>query len=137
MRRFVLDSSVTMAWCFEDESTAYTKRILNLIAEGGATVPAIWPLEIANAVLVGVRAKRLAPLDGNRFLQMIRALPIRTDVVAATVVFEATFNLAKDQDLSSYDASYLELAIRENCPLATLDAKLRKAASRLGVGLLS
>jgi predicted nucleic acid-binding protein len=137
LKRFVLDSSVTMAWCFEDESTAYTKRVLNLIAEGGATVPTIWPLEIANAVLVGMRAKRVLPADGNRFLTMLSGLPIRVDVVTAQIAFEAIFNVARDQALSSYDASYLELAMRENLPLATLDKNLRRAAGRLGVDLLA
>ena len=137
MNRFVLDSSVTMAWCFEDESSAYTKRVLKLIAEGGAIVPTIWPLEIANVVLVGIRAKRVAPEDGNRFLTMLADLPIRIEVASAGIVFGAMFNLANEQGLSSYDAGYLELAMRENLPLATLDKRLRKAAATLGIGLLS
>lgn len=130
----MVDASVTLAWCFDDEATAGTESILDRFSEDEAVVPAIWPLEIANVLLVAERRQRLTEAQARRFLDLLQQLPIHvvdaptglTDVVAA----------GRRHELSSYDASYLVLAERTGAPLATLDRRLAEAAARAGVRLL-
>jgi predicted nucleic acid-binding protein len=137
-KRFVLDASVAVAWCFEDEGTKFTESVLDLLSDGSeAIVPSIWPLEIANALLVGERRKRIAQARVTPILQSIAALPISVMPADARQAFERILPLAREQDLSEYDAAYLELALRQELPLATLDSNLRLSAQRTGVVLLS
>jgi predicted nucleic acid-binding protein len=120
-----------MAWCFEDESTPYSESVLEALAEGEAVVPPIWPLEVANVLLVGERKKRLVPAQSLRFVELLQNLPITLspDVRPPGVLL----GLAREQGLSSYDASYLDLAIRTGLPLASLDGDLLAAADGFGV----
>jgi len=106
-----------------------------LVALEGMTilVPSIWPAEIANAVLVGERAKRLRQPDIQRFTALLEALSPSLDTQAAAEHIHNVLPLARECGLSAYDAAYLELAIRYNAPLATLDGKLQKAARSAGV----
>ncbi len=136
MSRFVLDRSVTMAWCFEDESNKYTERVLDTLVKGEGCVPAVWALEVANVLLVGEQRKRLTTAQSLRFANLIRHLPISVDEGAASRAFGEILALARDHSLSSYDASYLELAIREGLALATQDVSLKRAAKKSGVSLL-
>jgi predicted nucleic acid-binding protein len=133
---FVLDASVAVSWAFEDEISPYTDYVLGTLDSDVARAPAIWPLEITNVVLGSERHGRLQPADTARFISLIRSLPIRTDDVALERAVGAVLNLARAQTLTTYDASYLELAQREALPLATQDDRLRAAAQRLGVSLL-
>jgi len=133
---FVLDCSVTMAWCFEDERTAATDALLARAVEAGAIAPFLWPLEVTNVLLNAVRRKRIPPDAVNQVAQRIAALPIVIDKDGAEMVWGNTFQLAERYALTSYDACYLELAQRKALPLATLDAALRKAAKATGVTLL-
>jgi predicted nucleic acid-binding protein len=133
---FVLDCSVTMAWGFDDEATPFTDGVRDSLVEVRAVVPSIWPLEVANATLVGERRKRLDEARGLRFLALLRALPIVVDDQTSDKAFGEITHLARAHGLSSYDASYLELAIRRGLPLACLDGKLRSAALSAGVSLL-
>lgn len=133
---FVLDNSIAMAWCFEDEATVVADRVLDHLAVDEALAPAVWPLELANAVLTGERRGRLQPADAVRFLDLIRALPITVDDASLDRSIGRIRELASAQALSAYDASYLELAMREGVTLATQDARLRAAATRVGVVLL-
>lgn len=98
-------------------------------------VPAIWSLEVANALLVAERRNRVTREDSSTFLTMIEELPITVDAGTAARVFHETIALAHDHALSSYDAAYLELAIRTELPLATGDEALRRAAAQLGLAL--
>lgn len=137
MNHFVLDASVTLAWGFEDQATPYTERVLDMLSSGQALVPFIWPLEVTNALLVGDRRKRLTRGKVARFLNIVKALPISVDGEGARRTFEDILSIARDQDLSAYDAAYLELAVREGLPLATLDHALKKAAHHAGVSLIN
>ena len=137
MARWVLDASVTLTWCFEDEATPSTDALLAKLRAGDeATVPAHWPVEVANSLLVAIRRERISGEKANRFFQDLRALPIRVDPESSESVFGRVFALAEQFKLTAYDAAYLELAIRESLPLATLDADLRRAAHGAGVPLL-
>ena len=131
MNRFVLDTSVTLAWCFEDESSPAADRILDLLDIGEAVTPAIWPLEVANALLVGERRDRITQSGTARFLRLLRSLSIHVASQTATIEMERLTELARARQLSAYDAAYLELAMREGIPLATLDATLERATKQV------
>jgi len=136
-RRLVLDASVTLAWCFPEESTAYTEGVLDLLAVGGeAATPAIWPFEVANALLVAERRKRITTAQVTSVLQRIASLPINVDPIQVDRAFGQILSAAREEKLTAYDAAYLELATREGLPLATLDDQLRQAARNAGVALL-
>jgi predicted nucleic acid-binding protein len=130
---FVLDCSVTMAWCFDDESTTYTNGVRDSLANVRAAVPSIWPLEVANATIVGERRKRLDEARSQRFIVLLEALPIIVDNETSGRAFGDIVHLARAYQLSAYDAAYLELAIRRGLPLACLDGKLKGAAASAGV----
>ena len=133
MKPFVLDCSVTMAWCFEDEAAGYADRVLKKLAKREAVVPAIWPLEVANVLLVGERRKRLTKADSSRFLELLQGLPITIDVQATSRAFGDIISVARSLTISAYDAAYVELAMREGLQLATRDDSLHKAASKNGI----
>jgi len=132
---FVLDCSVTMAWCFDDEASAYTDGVQDQLGDVRAVVPTIWPLEVANAAIVGERRKRLDEARSTRFFALLSGLPIVVDGDTSEQAFTAIAHLARTHNLSSYDAAYLELAIRRGLPLACLDGKLKAAAQTVGVQL--
>lgn len=135
MNRLVLDASVALRWCFPDPRNPYARSVLRALRSAEAVVPAIWPLEVANALLVAERAKRLPSADAARFLALLEDLDVRVDAPTLSRALRETRSLAKAYGLSSYDAAYLELALRESLPLATLDEALRKAARKAGVQL--
>jgi predicted nucleic acid-binding protein len=133
----VIDASATLPWCFADEATAATNAVLtSLRTDDEAIVPAHWPLEVANALLIAVRRKRISPEDAHHFLVDLESLPIRVDTTTKNLVRARVFPMAGQHGLTVYDAAYLELAIREGLPLATLDHDLRKAARASGVPLV-
>ena len=134
--RFVLDASVAMSWCFEDEAEGYADGILDKLVESEALAPSVWPLEVANVIVVAERRGRLRPTESSRFLHLLRSLPIEVIQEPSEGVTGEILALAREQDLSSYDASYLDLAMREGLPIATLDASLRSAALRCSVPLV-
>jgi predicted nucleic acid-binding protein len=132
---FVLDSSVAIAWCFPDEHAPYPQAVLDSLAGTAAAVPSLWHLEVANALLVGERRGRCTAADVNTWLGFLAALPIRTDPETEARTWSDTLRLARTHGLSTYDASYLELAVRRGLPLAALDGKLKTAAAAAGIGL--
>ncbi len=132
---FVLDCSVTMAWCFDDEGSPYTRSVRDSSAEVRAVVPTIWPLEMANAAIVGERRKRLDQARSQRFFALLSALPIVVDEETGVRAMSDIVHLARANDLSAYGAAYLELAIRRGLPLACLDGKLKPAASAAGASI--
>ncbi len=133
--RFVLDCSVTMSWLFKDEVDNYSESVLSLLRLQGALVPAIWPLEVANVLLTAERRQRVSEAQRVQFTELLVSLPIAVLNRAVDQTFNAILPLAREHKLSSYDASYLELALREGLPLATRDHKLRLAARHCGVPL--
>jgi len=132
----VVDASVAVAWCIQDESTRDAWGVLAKVVESGGVVPSIWPLEMGNALLVAERRKRLTPADTTRLVGILNAFPIRVDDHAARCVNLDVIESARAFGLSAYDGAYLELAVREALPLATFDLALRKAAKKLGVSLV-
>lgn len=133
--KFILDCSVTMSWCFEDEITKYTQGVLNSIKSHTPIVPNIWPLEVSNVLAVAERKKRMTNLQIHTFLEDLACLPIQIDNSTNDRVFGSILTLARQQQLSTYDAAYLELAIRHNALFATLDKQLKKAAAAVGIKL--
>ncbi len=133
---FVLDGSVTMVWGFEDEDDTYAAALLDRMPERHAHVPSLWPLEVANALIVGERRGRITPADAARFLAILDTFPITVDDETAVRAWSDTMHLARAHHLSAYDAAYLELAIRRGLPLATLDDRLKAAATAVGVPLV-
>ncbi len=132
-KNFVLDGSVTMVWGFEDEADEYAEAILERMPDLQAHVPSLWPLEVANALLVGERRCRITSAETARFLAILGAFPITVDDQTVAHAWTDTLHLARAHNLSSYDAAYLELAIRLGLPLAALDGKLKTAAGAMGV----
>lgn len=137
IKRLVLDASVAVAWCFEDESTPFAEHVLDLVSAGAETLaPAIWPLEVANALLTAERRKRITTAQVTALLQRISKLPIAVEPIPLARAFEQVLSTARQHELTEYDAAYVELALREGLPLATLDAKLRRAARSAGIVLV-
>ncbi len=133
MSRFVVDCSVTMAWCFDDETNPYTDAVLDALTANEALVPALWPLEVANVLTLAERHKRITVVQTSTFLRFLQDLPIHIDQQTAHRAFDGILNIARAQRLTAYDAAYLELAVREAAPVATQDQDLRRAANQLGV----
>ena len=133
MSRFVLDCSVTMAWCFEDEVDAYTDAVLDALPGGEALVPCLWPLEVANVLVVGERKKRLTPAQSKRFVELLQSLPVVVEPDSGHRPIGEILVLARELSLSAYDASYLDLAARSGLPIATKDGGLATAAARYGI----
>lgn len=131
----VVDNSVVMAWCFGDVGGPYAEQVLEALADQEALVPAIWPLEVANVLVAAERRRRLTAADSARFLDLLGKLPITVLQEPPERTFGPILSLARETGLSSYDASYLDLAMREGLPLATLDEALAKTARSQGVGL--
>jgi predicted nucleic acid-binding protein len=136
MERFVLDNSVVMSWCFRDADDGYADAVLERLAGGEALVPAVWPLEVANVLVAAERRGRLGEADSARFLRLLNDLPISVLQEPPARVTGEILALAREVSLSAYDASYLDLAMREGVPLATRDEALGKAARRLKVPLV-
>jgi predicted nucleic acid-binding protein len=133
---FVLDTSVTMAWCFENEATPYSAHVLDLLEGDAAVAPSIWPLEVVNVIRNAERRQRLSPADAARFLGLVSGLDITVETTSLERAAGSVLDLARAHGLTSYDASFLDLAMREGLPLATLDARLRTAAEAAGVGMI-
>ena len=133
---FVVDNSVALTWCFEDERTPATTDLLHRVSEAGAWAPGLWPLEAVNVLLAAERRGRLDETRRERLTRFLRMLPIAIDAETTDQSWTATAQLAKRFNLSAYTASYLELAYRLDLPLASLDQKLRQAAAQLGIELL-
>ena len=133
MTTFVLDNSVAMRWLLASNKVSdqrYAELVLRSLANAEAVVPNLWHLEAANVLLSAANRKELEISAVERFTVQLENLPITVDTLTANQVFGHTMSLAKAYRLSSYDAAYLELALRENLPLATLDKHLLKAARR-------
>lgn len=132
----VVDSSVTLTWCFEDEQTAASLALLEQVVEHGAVAPTVWPLEVLNALVMAERRKRVDAAQRQRLTGFLRDLPIALDAETAAQAWSATVQLAERHRLTVYDAAYLELAQRRGLPLASLDNELRAAAEAVGVALV-
>jgi len=131
---FVLDASVALAWCFEDEATAETEAVLEQLAEDSAVAPSLWELEVINVLLLAERRGRITESQTARFVALLTQLPILIDSAGADMA--SVLAAGRHHGLTAYDAVYLVLAEREGIPLATIDGKLRVAAQAAGVPVL-
>ena len=130
---FVLDCSVTMAWYFKDEANAYANAVRRSLSRALAIVPAIWPLEVANILVLGERRLRSTEAEASKWLRYLQLLPIRVDDETSERAWSDILHVARSYRRSAYDAAYLELAIRSGLPLASLDDNLKKTAASAGV----
>lgn len=134
---FVLDASVTMSWLLSDADSSnrqYSAGLLESLKHGAtAMVPVTWALEVANVLARGEARGKVSEAQINAFVEMLAGAPIEADAESCAQALGDTLGLARRYRLSSYDASYLELALRMALPIATLDHDLRKAAHKAGV----
>jgi predicted nucleic acid-binding protein len=134
---FVLDNSVAMRWCFESAAHPYADSVLNRLATGeGAIVPVLWFYEASAVLSRAQNTGMLAATRAAEFITELQSLNITADDAGVVRVFTDVHHLALSYRLTSYDAAYLELAVRLNLPLATLDDELIQAASAAGVPVL-
>ena len=124
----VLDCSTTLAWVYADETTAPVRQVFDLVSQGGAWVPALWRLEVANVLEMSTRRGRHDADFRDATLADLAQLPIQVDGETDSHAWTETLGLAERHKLTLYDAAYLELALRRGLPLATLDRDLRRAA---------
>ena len=130
---FVVDTSVTMAWCFEDEATGATEALLDRLASEGAVAPGLWRLEVSNVLVVAERRGRITEAQSSHFVALLERLPIR---LLDPGSFAELLAIGRRHNLSAYDAAYLALAERTGSPLATLDRGLADACGAAGVRTL-
>lgn len=133
---FVVDNSVVMTWCFKDKTNQYADAILDCLSDATAFVPSIWPLEVVNVLLVAERKKRLSEADSVRFITLLSQLPIIVEHERPERLMKDLLALARSNNLSSYDASYLDLSMRKGIPIATLDTRLITASKKTNIPIL-
>ena len=133
--KFVLDNSVAMRWFFGDgkpKEISYAKNVLENMRRATALVPAIWGLEVSNVIAKAEAKGLVTEARSSIFLEMLKELDIEADVQTYSRSLDDILNIARRYGLSAYDASYLELALREDISLATLDEDLMKSAKKAG-----
>lgn len=133
---FVIDNSVVMSWCFKDEAGRYADAVLDSLKHFTAIAPSIWPLEVGNVLLVAERKKRLGKADSARFIALLSELPIIVEQEPPDRMIKEILALAREHKLSTYDASYLDLAMKKGIPIATLDDRLIGAAEQSNVSIM-
>ena len=134
--RFVLDCSIAISWCLVDENDNYANAILAMMPDSEAYVPGIWSLEIANTLLIAERRNRITTEQSELAIALLQSLLIHVDESTNNYALSSTLLLGRQEGLAAYDAAYLELALRLQLPIATLDTRLAEAATRCGVELV-
>ena len=129
----VVDSSIALTWCFEDEASPETDRLFERVRDDGAVVPGLWHLELGNVLLQAEKRGRITRTDVATRLALIADLPIAVDQETTPRAWREILLLARAEELTLYDAAYLELAERRGLPLMTKDTALADAAKRIGV----
>jgi predicted nucleic acid-binding protein len=135
LKEIVIDASVALAWCFPDEASDYADSVLFAVEDQSVIVPAIWALEVANALLVGERRKRIRQPEIRRFVELVNGLSVVEDRQLFSNTIGNLLPLAREYRLSAYDAAYLDVAARRDIPLATLDGALQKACIAAGIDI--
>ncbi len=133
MNGIAIDASVALAWCFPDEASNYADSVLLALENQTVIVPTIWAVEITNALLVGERRKRIRQPEIRRFVDLLKGLSVVEERQKFAETVSNVLPLAREYDLSAYDAAYLDVAIRHEIPLATLDAAMQKACTAAGI----
>jgi predicted nucleic acid-binding protein len=132
-KNFIVDNSVVMSWCFNDEANPFADSLLSLLEDTTAYVPSLWPLEVVNVLLAAERRKLISETDSIRFLSLLSQLPIIVQHENPEKVMKDILYLARAHNLLSYDASYLDLAVKKGSLLATLNKKMRMAAKSVKI----
>jgi predicted nucleic acid-binding protein len=132
----VIDASLALSWLFADEQTSRGMELLQQVSGTGAVVPSLWRLEIASALETGIKRKRLDTAYRDATIQKLLRLPIETDPDTNDYAWTATLRLSDTHQITVYDASYLELALRRGLPVAAHDDQLAAAAAKAGATLL-
>lgn len=133
---FVIDASVALAWCFGDEVSPVADAALDRLTNEEALVPSIWPLEVANGLRTAERRGRLDLADLARIRELLISLPIQVEAIDLDVALGEVSELARNLNLTAYDAAYLALAARRGLVLATTDESLKRACITAGVKLV-
>jgi predicted nucleic acid-binding protein len=133
---FVVDCSLAMAWLFSDEATSQTDKLLERLVTDSVLVPAWWYLEVTNVLVIAERKGRISAHEISDFISSLSQIDIEVDTESADRAFDHLLPLCRLHQLTSYDAVYLDLAVRRGLPLATLDEPLRRAAGKVGVTVL-
>ena len=136
MSAVVIDSSIALTWCFEDEASPETDLLFERVRDDGAVVPGLWHLELSNVLLQAEKRGRVSMGDVALRLDLIADLPITVDQEMTSRAWREILTIARAEGLTTYDATYLELAVRLGLPLLTKDKELAEAAKRLGVVVL-
>lgn len=135
VKSFILDSSISMSWCFEDEADEYSEQVLRSLNEYKAIVPSLWILEVTNVLLTAEKHNRLNTADSVRFLQILDSLPVYISDCSFTTL--ELLGTARNYNLTSYDAMYLLLAMHEGLSMATKDKALINACNSAGVNIFN
>jgi predicted nucleic acid-binding protein len=135
MAALVVDTSVSAAWFLEDETSSLTEAALDQVVRDGAAVPAVWPFDMANVLVMAERRGRIDPARAASIRVALLSLPVHVDEAATLSLVSAIVGMARVHRLNAHDAAYLELSVRTGLALATRDAELRAAAEQLGVHL--
>lgn len=131
---FVVDNSVVIGWCFQSQAMEYSDKVLDMLSDETAHVPGLWVLEFSNILRKSLKAGKIDEARAAQLVDMVGSLPLSIDHAPVTVA--DNLRLATKYGLTSYDAAYLELAMRMRMPIAASDGALREAAVRAGVGLV-
>ena len=134
---FVVDASVALAWCFSDESSGAADRALGRLEQDDALAPAIWALEVANGLRTAERRGRLDLADLAHVRELLLSLPVQIESVLLGAALGEVMDVARQLELTAYDAAYLALAARHGVALATVDERLRRACEKAGVELVA
>jgi predicted nucleic acid-binding protein len=134
---YVLDASITLSWCFSDEATPETITLLEQLESETAFVPERWSLEVGNILISAERRKRISYANITEFISLLQNLNIKTDYETSSRGFREIISLSHSEKLTTYDAAYLELAMRLGLPLATKDVQLAKVAKKMGIKLMN
>jgi predicted nucleic acid-binding protein len=129
----VIDASVALAWCFPDEDSDYADRVLVALEGHAVLFPALWPIEITNALLVAEKRKRVKQAETRRFIDLLSELAVVMDARPVADAVSNILPLGREYGISSYDTAYLDVAMRHAAPQATLDSNLRKAGISAGI----
>jgi len=132
----VIDASVALAWCFRDERTEATAKLLERVQTDAVAVPSLWHPEVANVLALAERRRRITPAESTELIALLETLEIVVDEETPSHALGRVLDLAREERLPAYDAAYLELARRLGLPLASKDVDLCDAAERLGVSVL-
>jgi len=133
---FVIDASITLAWCFDDESSPAADAVLERLEHEDALAPPHWPLDVANALWTAERRGRIGAVDLSRLRALLEGLPVQIAPLEVSTALWSVLEAAREHELTAYDAAYLDLARARGLPLATVDERLQAACADAGVELI-